>query len=113
MGYSGFNLNERKEKMNENLAKFVLGSVALVVAVLANGYVVMTMWGWFISPTFSMELLTFSESIGLSMFVTYCANSPSFIKEEFKDEFGKQLAGAVFRPLVTLAFACLYLNIFF
>ena len=99
--------------MNENLAKLVLGAVALAVAVIANGYVVMTMWGWFISPTFSMEILTFSESIGLSMFVNYCANRPSFIKEEFKDEFGKKLASAVFRPLATLAFAYLYLNIFF
>ena len=99
--------------MNENLAKFVLGVVALVVAVLANGYVVMTMWEWFISPTFNLEVLNFSESIGFSMFVTYCANSPSFIKEEFKEGFGKQLAGAVMKPIMTLAFAYLYLNIFF
>ena len=99
--------------MNENLAKFALGLVALVIVVLANGYAVMTMWDWFIHPTFKLELLTFSESIGFSMFITYCTTSQAFIKDEFKEEFGKQLTGSVMKPLITLAFAYLYLNIFF
>ena len=99
--------------MNENLAKFVLGLVALVIAVLANGYVVMTMWGWFISPSFDLEILTFSESIGFSMFVTYCTNSPLHIKDEFKESFPTQLTSAVIRPAITLAFAYLYLIVFF
>ena len=57
--------------MNEKLAKFVLGVVALIVAILGNGYATMTLWGWFISPTFDLSVLSFSESIGLSVFVTY------------------------------------------
>ena len=99
--------------MNENLAKFVLGLVALVVAVLSNGYVVMTMWEWFVSPTFNLDLLTFAESIGLSMFITYVTSNPTWIKSEFKEEFWSQLAGVALRPIITLAFAYLYLNIFF
>ena len=99
--------------MNENLAKFVLGIVALIVAVLGNGYVVMTLWEWFVSPTFNLELLSFSESIGFSMFVTYVTYTPTFIKDEFKEDFSSQLTGLVFRPLVILAFAYLYLNVFF
>ena len=99
--------------MNEHLAKFVLGIVALVIAVLANGYVVMTMWGWFISPTFDLEVLTFSESIGFSMFISYCTSNPSFIKDEFKEGFINQLATAVIRPVVILGFAYLYLTVFF
>ena len=99
--------------MNENLAKFVLGVVALVFIVIINGYVVMTMWGWFISPTFNLEVLTFSESIGLSMFVTYCTNDPSSIKEEFKEDLTSQLITATIRPVIALTFAYLYLNIFF
>lgn len=99
--------------MYEGLAKFVLGLVALVISVLANGYVVMTMWGWFVSPTFNLEILTFSESIGFSVFISYYTSNPSFIKEEFKEDLGKQLVGLVIRPVVTLALAYLYLNIFF
>lgn len=99
--------------MYEKLGKFILGIVALIVAVLGNGYVTMTIWGWFIAPTFGLSVLSFSEAIGFSLFISYCTYHPSFIKDEFKDDFSQQLITAVCRPIVALAFAYMYLKIFF
>jgi len=45
----------------------------LVVDILFEGFMIMVMWGWLISPTFNVHELNFNQSIGLSVFISLFA----------------------------------------
>ena len=55
----------------ETFGKICFTLLLLVVEALIGGYVFQTLWGWFITPTFSMEKLTLIESITIMFFINY------------------------------------------
>lgn len=52
----------------------------LVIGILLGGLLVMKFWSWFIVPTFGIDLLTFGQAVGLSVFITLF-KSVNFNKE--------------------------------
>lgn len=99
--------------MDKVLAQFVLGVTGFAVAVVANGYATMVLWGWFIAPLFDLSIISFAEAIGLSVFITYSTQQSTALKPEFEIEFSKKLSIAVIRPFLVLAVGWLYLKLFF
>ncbi len=43
----------------------------MVVSALCNGYVVSTLWEWFVAPTFGLALLSMPAAIGLGALLNY------------------------------------------
>ena len=41
--------------------------ILLVPVVLLNGWMLKTMWGWFIVPTFGLKVLSIGQALGVSM----------------------------------------------
>ena len=51
------------------------GSIAsdflfLIADILFGGFCTMVLWGWFISPTFSLTTLSIAQAIGLNIFIS-------------------------------------------
>lgn len=45
--------------------KFLFSVLTNVVALLANGFALQLLWGWFVVPTFYLPVLTFPIAIGI------------------------------------------------
>lgn len=45
--------------------------ITMVITALIGGFVLQTLWGWFIVPTFTMQPLTLTQAIGISFFINY------------------------------------------
>ncbi len=54
----------------------IFGIVAIIaVGSMISGFVLQTLWGWFIAPKFAVSALGLAEAIGLSMVVTFLTHS--------------------------------------
>ena len=56
----------------------VVGFITWVVtSTIVNGWVLSTLWGWLIVPTFHVQPLTIPAAIGLSLIAGYFTMQPS------------------------------------
>ena len=65
----------RRETIVRYGAREGAGSIAsdflfLIADILFGGFCTMVLWGWFISPTFSLTTLSIAQAIGLNIFVS-------------------------------------------
>lgn len=51
------------------------GFVAIILIAVLSGFVIKTMWGWFIAPTFGLPGLSIPIAIGISFLVSYLTYS--------------------------------------
>ena len=51
----------------ENIGKFTVGLALLIAAIVIRGWVVSTLWGWFIVPVFHAPVLSIMQAVGLSL----------------------------------------------
>ena len=59
---------------------------AILVAILLGGFVIQTLWGWFIVTTFGLKSLTIAQAIGLSLVTHYLTyNSSTDSSEDVKN----------------------------
>ena len=55
----------------ENFGKFMTILLSMTINPIIRGYVFLTMWGWFIVPTFNTNPLRMVEAIGIMFIVSY------------------------------------------
>ena len=87
--------------------------VGIVAAILARGYALSVIWGWYIAPLFKMDNISIVNAIGLSIiFGMLTGNGKSGQDESLKGKSNRYklaygILVGVFAPLMTLAFAWL------
>jgi hypothetical protein len=85
--------------------------VLAVVAALANGWALVTIWNWFIPPIFGLVSLTLWQAVGVSMvFNLFVGVKNQTSNSETKDKtFGEvflsSLITTILTPLFTVAIA--------
>jgi hypothetical protein len=58
---------------------FLLKGLYRCLIIAYSAFVVMTLWGWFVTPTFGLAPLTFFQAMGLDIFVSFLTmDSTSF-----------------------------------
>lgn len=72
----------------ENLGKFTVFIISIVVAVIVRGFVLTKLWAWFIVPVFELSPLRIVEAIGISTLIGYLTYSREKGKED--DDFWKK-----------------------
>jgi hypothetical protein len=67
--------------MKDDIYKQIIQVVCLLAVVAVNtivrGWLIVKLWGWFITPLFNMQPPSVVNAIGFSLFVTYLAFIPS------------------------------------
>ena len=82
----------------------VIGSVGLFslilsFSVLVNGWALWLLWGWFMVPLLSLPSLTYFQSVGVGLVVSYATYTYVPSKEEDKENF---FLVVIVRPLVAV-----------
>jgi len=81
-----------------------LGVIAgIVIATIANGFVLKTLWVWFAVPLFPVPHLSIPQALGLSLVGEVLVGTTGVKKEGQPEEPGAAVVTAVLRPLVVLA----------
>lgn len=98
------------------MTKF-LGMVAgIALATLAEGFTLMTLWGWFVAPVFGLPLLLWSQAIGISLTAKMFTGVMGVATEQNalftaaggKRDHGEAIARAIVLPLVMLGLGWVY-----
>ena len=82
------------------MAAFLLG-VAWVIAILVEGFVLKTLWGWFVTRVFGIEPISIAAAIGLALIVGFF--QPRQARKFDKEELARRLARGVGYAIITLA----------
>lgn len=53
----------------------------LVVGFLVTGFVLMNLWGWIVCPAFGFESISLTESIGVSLIISYLKYNATDVDE--------------------------------
>lgn len=86
-------MKTEQEKQLEAIAAAIT-IVTLVISLLWMPYVLSILWAWFVVPVFALPVLTWSQWIGLRVFVSALAGSV-WSPEPNKDNSGEKFARAV------------------
>lgn len=86
------------------LAGFAAFIAVIVLSVVANGYALSVLWGWFIAPYFGLPVLNIPTAIGLALVVGYLKNQDINSDETagFIESLVKIFGRAIFRPAFAL-----------
>lgn len=83
-----------------------------IVAALANGWALVTIWNWFIPPIFGLTYLTLWQAVGVSMVFSIFTgtnntqkNKSDTSNKSFGEVFVESLVLAILVPLLTVIFA--------
>lgn len=71
----------------ENLGKFIFTLLLVTISALVSGFLLQTLWGWFVVDTFSLTPLTLAQSVGLTLIVSYFSTVQSNIDEDFTMQY--------------------------
>lgn len=91
---------------------FCLIVVIFIYAVLTHGYVVEKYWEWFISPTFQIKELSYSQSIGIAFFISLFKSSGLSDKEYGEDDLLAALVKVAVWPWLNLLLGYIALTLF-
>ena len=82
----------------------ILLVAALVLGNILGGYVLVTMWGWFITPVFAVPAPSIALAIGLMFTISlFKGNRDSSGKKKEWAELWIDLIVAILSPLITLS----------
>lgn len=100
---------------NRKLAEKVVGGLAFGIVAVAfvslfiiaiaiiDGYVLMKLWEWFVSPTFTLPLLSLPLAIGISMTAGFLCHVPDNRKIPGEQQsLDKTLTNVFLRPAFVL-----------
>ncbi len=95
------------EQDHAELEKYLYGVIMVLIQLLIGGFVIMTLWGWFVVPTFELPELTYVGAMGLDLVISFFTYH---YREAPSDEFlgdmlsrGKKLGTHIFiRPILYL-----------
>jgi len=80
----------------------------LIFSAVIGGFVLAKLWEWFVVPIFSMQLLTISQAIGLSLVVSYFKTAKD--DEDYKNKSFAEIAIESFGKVVVQAAVILTLG---
>lgn len=66
----------------ENFGKFCYSLILFSTQVAMSGYVFLMLWGWFIVTTFHAQTITFSQGLGIMLFVGFLKPKSKIDKDE-------------------------------
>lgn len=85
---------------------FLLGALVFVGVILlsiaAHGVVVYNYWYWFVMPVFDIGAVTFTEAIGLGMFIGLFKTTDLATNDEDEPDFSA-FGAILVKPLVLLS----------
>lgn len=87
----------------ENFGKFMTIVLAMIISPIVNGFVIMKLWAWFITPTFNIHELRLVEAIGLMFLVNYLLLKRD--KDVNKDSFWEQFIANILYLFIMAGFA--------
>jgi len=103
------------DKTAENILAFVSFIVA-IIGVFWSAFVLVRLWGWFISPLFSLPVITMAQAIGLSIVVNFLRGTSASKKIDDKDRV-EYLLRAIFvtllHPFTALVMGWLFWKLLF
>jgi len=63
-----------------------IGALGLVaILAILRGWVLSILWGWFVTPTFSIAVPPLSFVIGLALTISYLTQSNAYIKDKYRE----------------------------
>lgn len=90
------------EPLGKLFLMFIGFCAAAVVVMLVNGFVLATLWGWFVVPVFGAPPLTIFQAIGITLITTYAAYEHRPKKGEEKVDWTEAVAYMVSKPIAAL-----------
>lgn len=94
----------------ESFIKFVLYSVTAVFSDLFSGYVLSTLWGWFIVSKFGLPALSVPYALGIMVIATFLTARLAVRPEGEKVEYMQQLAFSITKAAMCLLMGYIYLQ---
>lgn len=82
----------------ETFGKFVTVILVMILTPIIRGFVLMTLWAWFVAPTFSLPNLSLAIAVGIMFLWTFLTVKMTK-KEEGEDYWKSVLNGVVFTVL--------------
>jgi len=87
---------------NTATALFVLIFLALAVyAVVASGFVISILWGWFVVPLFGLPALSIPHAIGITLIISM-ARAPQHQDKGSGESFSTKLSALFIAPWMAL-----------
>lgn len=85
----------------ETLGKIVFAVISIAIGTLISAFVLVKLWGWFITPTFGIVQLTILQAIGFDLVKQWLISGITLKLADIKpkDEnksFGQQMVEALF-----------------
>lgn len=78
-------------------------AVIMIAASIINGFVIKTLWGWFIVPFFGVGQLSIPLAIGFGLIMSYITyHWKSSPKEKDESLWTGPVGALLYRPMVTL-----------
>ena len=84
----------------QSLVLFLMIPAGLIV----TGYVGMTLWGWFVVPTFGLPALNIAQAIGIDLVVSHWVVQAKLYKFDKEQYFKMSLMYMIVVPLTFLFF---------
>ena len=78
----------------ENFGKFMAIVMSMIFNPIIRGYVFLSLWAWFIVPTFSVNPLRLIEAIGLMFIVGYLSTKFNLDEKEHEKSFAERMITA-------------------
>ena len=83
---------------------FVILLLIDVVLYLLNGFVLKTLWGWFMVPVFHLPNLSLAAAIGVGIVISLLCNSaPADSDKEISDQVTSVISHSLVRAIFALA----------
>jgi hypothetical protein len=81
--------------MNDNsetvgcIGKVFLASAVILIGALVGGFVVSTLWAWFVVPTFGIQPISIAQAIGLALVISAFKETKQDDADKYKTFFEK------------------------
>lgn len=57
--------------LETKITNFIMAAIRSVIVRSYNGFVIMLLWGWFVSPALHLPAITLLMAMGLDAFISY------------------------------------------
>lgn len=94
-------------KKSNKYQKTILAILCLCIIVglmVFNGYVLSTLWFWFVVPIFSVKAISVAEAIGIMFFISYVIHQRSVTAKDTSTEFVEAIIFSLLKSSVGLLF---------
>lgn len=85
---------------------FVMAVAVIVISIIANGWALTMLWGWFVVPLFNLPPLSIPYAIGIALIVKMLTNHSTSSDDKEKDisEIIASIIGILLSPITLVLF---------